>query len=137
MQKGAKQKAAHAKGRQAKGRPCNKRHGRPRNLATRWNAEPTLVVDRLLLEVALRMVADGAKLGSRGANMQVAAVQALPNLDALALEDLALLNALGELKIALLVRLLHRANALELGGNLLEASSSAVCANSAYIVVHS
>ena len=80
-----------------------------------------LVVDRLLLEVALRVTANRADLGGLGANVQVAAVEALPDLDARTVEDLALLDALGELVVALLVVLLDLANQAELGSDLLEA----------------
>ena len=67
------------------------------------------------------MVAGRTDLGGLLANMQVTAVQELPDLHALALKDLALLNALGELEVALLVGLLDGADQLELGGDLGEA----------------
>ena len=60
-------------------------------------AKRSLVVDRLLLEVGLGVVAHRADLGGLGAHVQVAAVAALPHLHALAGEDLALLHALGKL----------------------------------------
>ena len=69
--------------------------------------------------------------------MQVPAVQALPHLYALALKHLARLNALDEFVVALLVGLLDGGDTTELCGNLGKASSSAVLANSSYIVVHS
>ena len=52
-----------------------------------------LVVYGLLFEVGLGVVADGADFGGLGTDVQVAAVAALPDLDALAREDLALLHA--------------------------------------------
>ena len=61
-----------------------------------WGRE-SLVVNDLLLKVGLGVGAYGAELGRLGANVQVAAVEALPHLNALAGKDLALLNALGKL----------------------------------------
>ena len=67
------------------------------------------------------MVACRADLGSLRPNVQMAAVEALPYLYALALKDLALLDALGQLEVALLVGLLDGADQLELGRDLVEA----------------
>ena len=53
------------------------------------------------------MVADRADLGSRGPDVQVTAVEALPDLHALTLEDLALFDALGEPVVALLMTCLE------------------------------
>ena len=75
------------------------------------HAGSRLVVDDLLLEVGLRVLADRADLRGLLANVQVAAVEALPHLDARTLEDLAISNALGELVVALLVGLLDGARA--------------------------
>ena len=83
--------------------------------------EGRLVVDDLLLEVGLRVLADRANLRGLLAHVQVTAVEALPDLDARTLEDLALLDALGQLVVALLVGLLDGTDAAELGGDLLEA----------------
>lgn len=105
--------------------------------ALRSSQRHALVVHHLLLKVRLRVVAHRAHLGCLGTNMQVPAVQALPHLYALALKHLARFNALDELVVALLVGLLHGADAAELLGDLGKASSSAVLANSSYIVVHS
>ncbi len=83
------------------------------------------------------MVTHRAHLRRLGTNVQVPAVQALPHLYALTLKHLARLDTLDELVVALLVGLLDGGDTTELCGNLGKASSSAVLANSSYIVVHS
>ena len=105
--------------------------------AFRSSQRQALVVHHLLLKVRLRVVTNRAHLGRLGTHMQVPAVQALPHLYALALKYLARLNALDELVVALLVGLLDGGDTTELLGDLDKASSSAVLANSSYIVVHS
>ena len=77
-----------------------------------------LVVNDLLLKVGLGMIAGGADLGGLIANVQVTTVEALPNLNALALKYLARLDALGKLKITLFVSLLDVGNKTELGRDL-------------------
>ena len=79
-----------------------------------------LVVLRLELEVALRVVTDGADGGSLLADDDVAAVGALPDAVALAGEDNAVLDVLQELAVALFVLLLDLAHHAELGRDLLE-----------------
>lgn len=121
-------------------RPCGAVSERERYFprpALRSSQRHALVVHHLLLKVRLRVVAHRAHLGRLGTNMQVPAVQALPHLYALALKHLARLNALDEFVVALLVGLLDGGDTTELCGNLGKASSSAVLANSSYIVVHS
>ena len=73
------------------------------------------------LEVSLRMGAGGADLGGGGANHDVTAVAALPNLDLALGEDLGHLHVLQQGAIALLMVLLHSGDETETGGQLMEA----------------
>ena len=85
-----------------------------------WSGMTGLVVLRLQLEVALRMVADRANVRGLRADDDVAAVAALPDAIALAGEDEAFLDVGQELAVALLVLLLDGAHHLELLRDLLE-----------------
>ena len=67
------------------------------------------------------MTTYGAYLWCGWANMQVAALEALPNLDTGTLKDFAGLNALKKLVIALVMSLLNLANKTHLSGDLFEA----------------
>lgn len=73
------------------------------------------------LEVALRVLADGALLGGLGADLDVAAHGAHPHLHFLAAEHLVVLDALDEQLVAVLVALLDGGQALEEVGQIGEA----------------
>ena len=80
-----------------------------------------LIILGLHLEVALRMVADRADVGSLAADDDVAAVGALPDHAAVLGEDLAVLDVPEQLAVALLVMLLDFGDHFELAGDLVEA----------------
>ena len=67
------------------------------------------------------MCADGAELRGLGADNDVAAVTALPNLNLALLKDLLGLHVVQESAVSVLVALLDGCNAAELGSKLLEA----------------
>ena len=73
------------------------------------------------LEEALRMLADGANLGSLRTNNDVSAVAANPDGITVAAEDESILDVLQQLAIALLVSLLDGSDSAELVGDLCEA----------------
>ena len=63
--------------------------------------------------MSARMLADGALLGRFGANMDMAAYCANPNLNFFALKDLAIIDTLGQKIVALLMSFLDSTNALK------------------------
>ena len=77
------------------------------------------------------------KLQELGANNDVAAVTAFPNLNFALLENLSGFDVLQKGAITLFMVLLDFANHAELGRQSLKPSSSAVLAKSSYISVHS
>ena len=66
------------------------------------------------------MVADGAYLGSLGANHDVSAIRTLPDAVALAAEDDGVLNVLQQAAIALFVMLFYGTHHLKLFRNLVK-----------------
>ena len=78
----------------------------------------TLVVFSVDFKVGLGVGAGGAQLGCLGADDQVTAVTALPDLDLALGEDLLGLDIVQQCAVALLVVLLDGGNQTELGGQL-------------------
>ena len=70
------------------------------------------------------MIADGAYIGRILANVDMPAVVALPRIEAIAFEDLARIDALDELAIALFMLLFNGAHAVEKLGQGIEALGS-------------
>ena len=83
--------------------------------------EPVLIVLLANLEVGLGMVAHGAHLGSLGANNNVTAVAAFPNLDAGFFKHGLGFHVLQQLAVTLFVGLLDSSNPTELLGKIVEA----------------
>ena len=94
------------------------------------------------LEVALGMVADGADIGSLGADDNVAAVPAFPDLHFALLEHLLHFNVLQQGAVTFLMMLFDGSDAAEFLTRSApfiknSASFSAVLAKSSYMSVHS
>ena len=96
-----------------------------------------LVVLGVYLEVTLGVSAYGANFRSLGANNDVAAVTAFPNLNFALLENLSGFDVLQKGTITLFMMLLDFATMRNLAARALKPSSSAVLAKSSYISVHS
>ena len=67
------------------------------------------------------MLAGGAQLGCLGANNDMAAVTALPDLDLALLKDLSSFNVIQQSAVTLLVVLLDSGDQTELAGQFIEA----------------
>ncbi len=80
-----------------------------------------LVIFGADLKVLAAVSAHRAHLGRFGADVDVAAVAALPHVHVVALEHLARVDALDQLAVALLVLLLNRSDAVEQLGEGIEA----------------
>ena len=87
----------------------------------RWLVLFPSVVLLVYFEVGLRVVADGADLGSLGADDDMAAVAAFPHLDFALGKDLFGLDVMQQGAVTLFVMLLDGGHATKLGGQLGEA----------------
>lgn len=96
-----------------------------------------LIILRIKLEEALRMVAHRALLRSSLTNVNVSTVAALPNAIAVTREHNTFLDVLQQFAITLLVVLLYLTHSTELRSNLGETFSQSYLAISAYMSVHS